>query len=295
MYAIETSPPSEAVIRKVVNSVKARHEKVLEAEHVPEPMRTRLLKEDVQLLMSTTLSGKTYSKIQEWKSGSLYRRDEAVGAYSMQEAAKKTNYDLSYINLISETNGTISKVKLYSNHDTRSYEVNSNNQQSLYTEVDAWDALIVEEKVSVFFALSLASMDSIKQKVRDENKKLSIDRTKLRRVLSGHDPIFKVSLDEKMVDGMQLNDFELEFMSTNETHDKEFILIECEKTNYNRITRTELRSANGDIDFSSVRRKFDSHDFPHEYIMIESGDDDYTTNTFLIQEIDLRVCSTFCG
>jgi hypothetical protein len=100
--------------------------------------------------------------------------------------------------------------------------------------------------------------------------------------------MFKVYLDEKVVDGQQLDDFEFEILSPTQPDNNVTILIECEKTNYNRITRTEIKGKNGEIALSSIRKGFDSQDFPHEYTLIENTEKGYTTNKFLIHEVELN-------
>jgi hypothetical protein len=279
LYVQETAPPSEAEVKKIEDLTRAMDEKVLNS--VPEPLRTQRIEEHIRLVKSA-MTGEKYEKIQEWKSGSLYRMDEAVGWYSLEEAEKKTNYDTTHINLVNTTNGENSIISI--NNDTKSFESNDNKPQ-LWSQVNAWNAMIVEDEVAFVVGMNLASTDSIRKKAKDEHQKLLIDQGKLRWLLAGQNPNVDVYLDEKTIDGQQLDEFKFGF---SKMASKASVLIECVKTNYNRITRTEITGTDGGMVLSSIRKSFDSQDFPHEYTLIENRGKGYFTNTFLIREVELN-------
>jgi hypothetical protein len=275
LHITEKAPPSDAEIKRNLDNARKRSKK--EQQGVPESQRTKYIEENLRLRM-LTMTGKDYHKIQEWKSGLLYRLDKAWG-YTLEQADLKTNYNTTYINLVNETNGAISSVTI--NNGTKSFERNSNSK-SRWTQVGAWNAITVEPKVAYFVGAALASTESMKRKVNDENQKLIIDPLKLQQVLSGQDSAFKIYLDEKVVNGQQVYDFVFDIKNGAAT-----VLIECNKTNFNQITRTEIKDTDG-IVLSSERGQFDSQDFPHKYFLIENQQYGYVTNRFDIKEVELN-------
>jgi RNA polymerase sigma factor (sigma-70 family) len=280
LRTLEETPPSKTEIQRVADAWRKMGER--SQEGVPEPMRTQRINEGVRLRLQT-MTGKFYTKIQEWKSGSLYRADVADGWESLEEAAQKTNSDVTRINLVNPTNGATSMREIM--YAIKSFRTRDGG--SLYTEADAWNGMGVEERVAITVALALASDESIRQKAKDERQKMVLDEEKLKRILSGQDSSFNVSMAETETDGQSHLVFEFKPLLKSKIFGSAGVLIECVKTNYNRITRTEMKSSTGKIQLSSTRAEFDERDFPHEYRVIENGDQGYTTNQFSIQEVDL--------
>jgi len=222
------------------------------------------------------MTGKSYAKCQEWTSGDLYRLDKAIGRRSLEEASLKTNNDVTYINL-GKTNGVTYTVDV--THGSKSFEKSS--KVSAYAQVGTWKGVNAEERFVYVMLAALASNESLRQHGKDKKQKWLVDPVKLRRIVSGQDPVFKVHLDEKTVNGQQLHAFIFDLSG------KGTATIECDKTNYHRITRTETKTHDGEITFISTRKKFDARDFPHEYFSTEKQKSGYITNKFLIKEVEL--------
>lgn len=227
------------------------------------------------------MTGTHYEKIQEWKSGALYRMDTANGWESLEEADRKTNYDTTRINLVNPTNGGTSMLEIA--YAIKSFRISDGAQS---TEAGAWNGMTVEGQVALTIALALASNESIMRKAKDVKQKLEIDRVKLQRVLSGDDPVYKVHLIESEMDGQPRHIFEFELGKPQPQGEQATVLIECDNSNH--ITRTEIKNKKGQIRLRSARSKFDSQDVPHEYTLIEREQDAYITNKFFIKEAQLN-------
>lgn len=279
LYEKEKAAPSNADIKRRLDHLRTYFEK--EAAGLPEPARAQRIEQNLQL-NRLAMTGKEYYKIQEWKSGPLYRLDKAYSLHSLQEADSKTNWDTTYVNLVNETNGAISAITV--NHDTESFETRA-GKGSLWTEIGAWKAMTVEPQVVFMIGFTLGTRDSILNKAKDESQILTIDQTKLKRILAGHDPTCKLSLNEKMVGGEALDDFEMDVEAHGKTA---MVLVECLETNFRRIVRTEMRGSNGELILSSTRGEFDSQDFPHEYALISREQGGYVTNRYLIKKVELN-------
>jgi hypothetical protein len=276
LYEKETTPPSDNEIKQRMDVLKQLFEKEYYA--LPEPQKTEKINKILEINRST-MTGKTFNRCQEWKSDQLYRLDKAWG-HSLEEIDSKTNCDTTYINLV-DADGTASTITV--NNDTKSFEKKNNDTKSKWTEIDAWNAMTVEPRVAIFVAAALASKESIKQKSQDISQKLAIDPVKLQQILAGQNPAVKVYLDENEALGQTLSDFEFDVHIQEGTAT---VLIECCKTNYNRIVRTEIRNKKGIVTLNSIRDNFDSQDFPHNYTLVEEGNSGYTTNIFIIKSVD---------
>jgi RNA polymerase sigma factor (sigma-70 family) len=280
LHTMEETPPSKAEIQRVADAWRKIEERAWAG--APESVRTNKIEESVRTRLET-MTGKHYEKIQEWKSGLSYREDVADGWESLEQAAQKTNFDVTRINLVNPTNDAASMREIM--YAIKSFRTRDGG--ALYTEAGAWRGVGSEDQVAFAVATALASGESIRRKASDEGQKMMLDEEKLKRILSGQDSAFKISVAETETDGESRLVFEFKPLLKSKIFGAAEVLIECVKTNFNRITRTEVKSPTGKIQFSSTRAEFDERDFPHEYRVIENGDGGYTTNLFSIQEADL--------
>jgi RNA polymerase sigma factor (sigma-70 family) len=303
LHTEEETPPSKEEIQREADATRKMEERIQQG--APEPARTQRIELAVKARLQT-MTGKHYEKIQEWKSGLSYRQDRASGwdttktystpatdstfrqymtdsRESLEVASLKTNYEVTEINLVNPTNGAASMREIM--YGIKSFRIRDGG--ALYTEADAWKGIGAEDQVAIAVAAALASNDSIRRKARDERQKMLLDEEKLKRILSGQDSSFKISVVETNTDGQPRLVFEFKPLLKSRIFGAAGVLIECVKTNFNRITRTEVKNSTGKIQFSSTRAEFDERDFPHEYRVIENGDQGYTTNQFSIQEADL--------
>jgi hypothetical protein len=279
IHETSSPPPSPSVIKKDLDNTKQRAEKLQEG--VSEPQRTMYINEELRLRL-LTLTGTEIHKIEEWKSGSLYRLDKAY-APSLEEADKKTNYDTSYINLIDVTNGAISSVTV--NHDTKSFETRFGKHAS-WTEVGAWNAINAEPKVQFIVALALASPESIQRKGKDKKQRLALDPLKLQKIISGNDPVFNISLDKGTMEGQQIRAFAIEVRSPKQPTMKGTVLVELDDKD--QVVYTEIKDKEGTVTLRSTRNEFDSQGFPHEYTLMEELHGTFTTNIFITKSVELN-------
>lgn len=277
----EQTPPSAAEVKRSADLSRKIEERITAG--MREPDRAQQIESNVQLMLAS-MAGKYYYRIQEWKSGESYREDSAVSLNSLDEAAQKKDYDVTRINYINPTNGTASMREIM--YAIKSFRTREGGAR--YTQTGAWNGFGIEERVILPIAITLASNDSIRRKAKDARQKPLLDEAKLKQLAAGENPMFKATVDEVEVDGQARLVFEFKPSLKGKLRGEAMTLIECEKTNFNRITCTEVRSASGEIQLSSTRSDFDAQDFPHRYRVIENGDNGYTTNTFTILEADLH-------
>lgn len=282
LHLTEQARPNAAEVEKRLGPIRKLAERLNAG--MAEPLRSKMVEEMVQMNRAT-MTGRDFVKCEEWKSGSLYRVDKAVSFSSLLEADVKTNNTWTLINL-ERTNRTTSTVTI--NHDTKSFEKDSRGTPCAM--VGAWKGITIEDRVMLGVLLSLASKESIQQVAQKKLKAPLIDSGKKMALAAGADPNVRVFLEEIVLGGLAVHSFKFEILSKTKGNGQASFVVECNKTNYNQIMRTQVTGGDGIVRLASTRKHFDAQDVPHEYVLIEYGDKEktYTTNTFYIKSVELN-------
>jgi hypothetical protein len=222
-------------------------------------------------------SGRKLLKAQEWLSGKKYRLDETDFSFIAMDTVLSNKissgslpFHRSYLDLEDPSFGPLSYISVnHSGNSATIYDFTNNTTIVMHPRQELWQAFTIEPNLALAFLLACADTNSVyalsNNFINSSMAGLRMDARKLDRLVSGHDPIYTIKVENTFLDSIPVTLLSLRMKSTAQSKGASAeITYWFDQTTGGRLYKVAGQYGKN-AHVTSTRSHFDANNFPRLY------------------------------